>query len=164
MTTIQVQNTVTGKLEDINIKEEQLKQFVSINDKAIDDDNILKRFIDNMNVDPTIKVLFEKIMNAGIKIGDIVYNIGRKVIEMIIYFVKKFPNLILGTIIGFLFSQIFAMIPIVGWLLSGLVTPILTMAGAAIGLKYDFEDKKAKDAINSYLDEIFSAFKNVNVG
>ena len=164
MTTIQVQNTVTGKLEDINIKEEQLKQFVSINDKAIDDDNILKGFIDNMNVDPTIKVLFEKIMNAGIKIGDIVYNIGRKVIEMIIYFVKKFPNLILGTIIGFLFSQIFAMIPIVGWLLSGLVTPILTMAGAAIGLKYDFEDKKAKDAINSYLDEMFSAFKNINIG
>ena len=164
MTTIQVQNTVTGKLEDINIKEEQLKQFVSINYKEIDDDNILKRFIDNMNVDPTIKVLFEKIMNAGIKIGDIVYNIGRKVIEMIIYFVKKFPNLILGTIIGFLFSQIFAMIPIVGWLLSGLVTPILTMAGAAIGLKYDFEDKKAKDAINSYLDEMFSAFKNINIG
>jgi hypothetical protein len=161
MVTVQVQG-VDGKYESINISEEQLNGFSKINEEILTKDKI-KTYIDNMDISAEVKVFLNSVVNVTFKIGEMVYNIGKKIVEILIYLAKEFPNMTMGLIIGFVIGTLISSIPLIGWLLSSIIFPVTIFAGGVAGLYYDISDKATKQTINSYLDEMFGAFKDLNI-
>lgn len=161
MVTVQVQG-IDGKWESINISQEQLDGFSKINEEILTKDKI-KKYIDNMDISPEVKVFLNSVVNVTFKIGEMVYNIGKKIVEILIYLVKEFPNMSMGLIIGFVIGTLISSIPFIGWLFSAIIFPAALFTGGVAGLYYDISDKATKQTINNYLDEMFSAFKDLNI-
>jgi len=161
MVTVQVQG-IDGKWESINISQEQLDGFSQINEEILTKDKI-KKYIDNMDISPEVKVFLNSVVNVTFKIGEMVYNIGKKIVEILIYLAKEFPNMSMGLIIGFVIGTLISSIPLIGWLLSPIIFPAALFTGGVAGLYYDISDKATKQTINNYLDEMFSAFKDLNI-
>ncbi|MDK2083307.1 hypothetical protein PT502_05765 [Aliarcobacter butzleri] len=154
---------IDGRAETINISEEKLEDLNKINEEILTKDKI-KTYIDNLNISSEVKVFLNSIVNVTCKIGDMIYNIGKKIIEILIYLSKEFPNTTIGLIIGFVVGTLISSIPIIGWLLSGIILPASIFAGGLAGAYYDISDKATKQTINKYLDEMFGAFKDLNIG
>ena len=107
--------------------------------------------------------MLDSILNLTIKVGEMIVNIGRKIIEVVIYIVQQFPNMVMGTIIGFILGTLISSIPILGWIFGPIVIPALTFIGATYGLSFDMTDKNTKNTINKYVDEMFGAFQDIKV-
>ena len=152
-----------GRTETINISEEKLEDLDKINEEILTRDQI-KNYIDNFNIPSEVKVFLNSIVNLTCKIGDMIYNIGKKILEILIYISKEFPNTTIGLIIGFVIGTLISSIPLIGWLLSGIILPASIFAGGLAGAYYDISDKATKQTINKYLDEMFGAFKDLNIG
>lgn len=154
---------IDGRTETINISEEKLENLKRINEEVLTKDKI-KTYIDNLNISSEVKVFLNSIVNVTCKIGEMIYNIGKKIIEILIYLSKEFPNTTIGLIIGFVVGTLISSIPIIGWLLSGIILPASIFTGGFAGAYYDISDKATKQTINKYLDEMFGAFKDLNIG
>lgn len=161
MGTVQIQG-VDGRYETIDVSEEQLKGFNKINEDVLTKEKI-KTYIDNMNISAEVKVFLNSVVDVTFKIGDMVYNIGKKIVEILIYLTKEFPNTTLGLIIGFTIGTLISSIPIIGWVFGGIILPVAIFAGGSAGAYYDISDKATKQTINKYLDEMFGAFKDLNI-
>ena len=162
MALVQIKNIQTGEWETIDISEEQFNSFNKINEEATSTDK-LKNYIDNLNISPEMKAMLDSILNLTIKVGEMIVNIGRKIIEVVIYIVQQFPNMVMGTIIGFILGTLISSIPILGWIFGPIVIPALTFIGATYGLSFDMTDKNTKNTINKYVDEMFGAFQDIKV-
>jgi len=162
MPSVNIKNPQTGEEETIEISEEQLNSFQKINEEVISQDKI-RMYIDNLNISPEFKAILDSALNVTVKIGDMVVNIGKKIIEIILYIVKEFPNVVMGTLIGFVIGSLISTIPLIGWLLSSIAIPAGMAIGAATGFAYDIEDKMTKQTINNYLDEMFGAFHDMKM-
>ena len=132
-----------GRTETINISEEKLEDLDKINEEILTRDQI-KNYIDNFNIPSEVKVFLNSIVNLTCKIGDMIYNIGKKILEILIYISKEFPNTTIGLIIGFVIGTLISSIPLIGWLLSGIILPASIFAGSLAGAYYDISDKGAK--------------------
>lgn len=162
MPLVQVQNSETGEWTTIELSDEQLNAFNNINDEAVPQGK-LHTYIENLNIPAEGKAILEKILNFTIKIGDMVINIGRKIIEIIVFLSKKFPNTLMGALIGFFIGALFSLIPILGSILGWLVMPLAIFVGATYGFKFDLDDKLIKNTVNSHIDELFGIFKTMQV-
>ena len=80
-----------------------------------------------MNAD--LKTILQKMSKFTKKIGDKVIQIGKIVLNIIINILKdikqKFPNMIIGAVIGLILGLIISTIPVLGWLLGGIIIPLL---------------------------------------
>ena len=162
MAVVQVQDTKTGEWKSVDITDKQMESLNKINEKIIDD-NQIHSYIDNLNVTPEIKAVLDSLLNYSMKIGDLILNIGRKIAEVIIYFVQNFPNTIIGTIIGFTIGTIISSIPILGWALGWLIVPLSTALGTGMGLKVDMQDKTLANKIQDETFDLFGTMKDFKV-
>jgi len=110
-------------------------------------DEQIKIQIDNLNISADAKFLLYTFSRATIRAGEYVLKIGRKIIDFVCSLVKAYPNvsfgLIFGSIIGFLITSI----PIIGFLLGPIVTPIFIAFGLVGGLYEDMKDKQLERKI-----------------
>jgi len=162
MAIVQIQDPKTGEYKSVDINDEQMESLNQINDTVIED-NQIKSYIDNLKISPEIKVILESILNYSMKVGNLMLNIGRKIVEVIIYFVQNFPNMIIGTIVGFTIGTIISSIPILGWALSWLIIPLSTALGMGMGLKVDMQDKKLATKIKDETSELFGTMKEFKI-
>ena len=139
----------TGKLLFID-PETQAKSYVQMTEekaKAINaeckDDDYYNHLIDNWegkNADK-LKPICQELFKMTHKIGGVVLRTGKWVLNLVKDIVQqirqKLPNMIIGAIVGFAFGLVFSSIPILGWLLGGMVTPLLTIAGGVLGFMSD---------------------------
>lgn len=102
----------------------------------------IKRMIDNLDVSADVKSLLYSFSKATIKVGEYVVKIGRKIIDYICNLFKAFPNVSFFMIFGAIAGLLVSMIPIIGWVLGPIVTPILMLAGMAVGIYEDLRDKQ----------------------
>lgn len=115
-----------------------------------------------MNAD--LKTILQKMSKFTKKIGDKVIQIGKIVLNIIINILKdikqKFPNMIIGAVIGLILGLIISTIPVLGWLLGGIIVPLCTVAGGVLGFLADMKKKvnneQVNDLINQRLVELFS--------
>lgn len=161
MALVQIQNSETGEWTTIEISDEQLNAFNSINDEAVPKDK-LHTYIDNMNIPAEAKAILNKILDFTLKIKENVINIGQKVIEIIVFFSKKFPMTTAGSIIGFILGLMISSIPLVGWMFGWLIIPAAIAFGAYEGIKLDIDDI-SKDTVNKRIDELFGIFKTMKI-
>ena len=79
----------------------------SMSDFGLDDD-VIKRFIDNLDISADVKALLYKFTRATIQAGQYVIKIGRKIIDFVVTIYKQYPSatfgMIFGAIAGYLVS------------------------------------------------------------
>lgn len=162
MALVQIHDPKTNSWKSVEISNEQMESLNTINDVVIADKQV-NSYIDNLNVSPEIKVLLDSLLDYSMKIGDLILNIGRKIVEVILYFVQNFPNMIIGTIIGFTIGSIISSIPILGWALGWLILPLSTALGMGMGLKIDLQDKKLANKIKDETSDLFGTMKDFKI-
>lgn len=117
--------------------------------------------IENLSLPAEAKALLLKLKDFSIQVGGVALQIGKKILELIIYFVKKYPSTIIGLIIGSVIGMLVSSIPIIGWALGWLLMPLCTALGLAIGFWKDFKDENLKQAISESIDQLFSDLREV---
>lgn len=158
------QQLATGNLLFID-PETQAKSYVQMTEekaKAINaeskDDEYYKNLIENWEINAQLKSCCEKLISMTVKIGNTVFRIGKWVLNLVVDILHKirdkFPNTIMGAIIGFAFGLVFSMIPLLGWLLGGVVTPLFTIAGGILGLMADMSNTQLAKKVAA---EVFRA-------
>ena len=153
----------TGNIIKLEVSEKELVQIqgTATEWKPTMSRDALKNFIDNLNVSVDVKALLYKLLDHAINLAGIAYTIGRKIIELLVYFVKKFPNMALGMLIGAVLGAIFTSIPVLGWLLGSIITPILILLGGLVGLWQDIQDKALKASVLAATEQAFGHFQNI---
>ena len=107
----------------------------------------LNRMIDNLEISADAKVLIKSIMDAVIKVGDVVLRIGKRIIEIVSDIVKRFPNATFGLVLGVILSVLIASIPIIGAILGPLLAPVLIAFGLGAGFMKDMKESPIVQAI-----------------
>jgi len=110
-------------------------------------DEGIKRMIDNLDVSADVKSLLYSFSKATIKAGEYILKIGRKIIDCICTVIKEYRHASFGLIFGAIAGFLISMIPIIGWALGPIVTPILMVIGMASGLYEDLKDKQLERKI-----------------
>jgi len=109
----------------------------------------LRLQIDRLQLSADAKRMLFAVARTTITAGKVVIRIGRKILETVMWLVRNFPNasagLIVGSVLGFLVSSI----PIIGFILGPIMTPLLAALGLAIGAVQDIKDKVLKRKILS---------------
>ena len=107
----------------------------------------LNRMIDNLAISADAKVLIKSIMDAVIKVGDVVLRIGKRIVEIVFDIVKRFPNVTFGLVLGVIFSVLIASIPIIGAILAPLLAPVLIAFGLGAGFMKDMRGSPIVQAV-----------------
>ncbi len=73
-----------------------------------------------------------------------IIKIGRKVLEVVCILLREFPNATFGLIFGAVAGLLVASIPVIGFVIGPLVTPLAMAFGLSSGFFEDIQDKKMK--------------------
>jgi len=132
------------------VDKEIFDQWVSLdNDVKSNDD--YKDELDRMEGSEVFKNVCKGVLNFTIEVGKVVIRIGKIVFDIILKIVRQFPNTILGILVGFILGLIFTSIPILGWLLGSLITPLFMLAGGVMGFMADMSGKIANSELEAKL-------------
>ena len=155
MTNAKTNEKVEIEIHDINVGEleEQFKPVLSVDE--------LRRIIDNFAVPAEVKAMLNELLSFSIKVGEVVLEVGRKIIEVLKVLVKAYPNTAAGLLVGSLIGLLLSSIPVLGWLLGWLLVPLFTALGLALGMWKDLGDTELGTAIEDVLKTIFSGLKHI---
>ncbi|MFC1513453.1 hypothetical protein ACFL5P_00415 [candidate division KSB1 bacterium] len=137
--------------------DEDIKKVMDIFDDKSDEETIVSH-IDNFNISADAKAMLYSLKDISIKIGGKILYVGKKVIEFIVLFIKKFPNLTVATIIGLVISQLISSIFIIGTLLGPILNPLILALGLSIGFYSDIKNQELSKSIN----QMIAFFKPLN--
>jgi len=125
--------------------------------------NKLELMIDNMEISAEMKAILKKIATVTINFGKVALNVGLRLLDIIVFLMKKFPNATVGAIVGFLISSLITSIPLIGWVFGWLV-PILTSAGFIIGAVKDITGHTiSKEDIEDLFNSVFAPLKKAKL-
>ena len=146
-------NRDTGRIAELEIGEEVLESVTNLSTTSTDQAT-LKRHIDNLEISADAKLLLTSIGDQVIRVGELVINIGRKIIEAVLFIASQIPNASIGLLLGLLVGALIGSIPLIGWILGPFATVIATVFGVVIGVREDIKDR----AIARQIDLIRAEF------
>ena len=121
----------------------------------------IKDRIDNLDISSDAKFMLHSFVNKTIEVvvdtGKVIIWIGRKILEVVIFVARHFPNATFGMVFGAVLGILIASVPIIGWLLGGIV-PVLAILGLSLGA---IEDLKQALAGDPRVREIFGQFDSL---
>lgn len=123
----------------------------------------LSQQIDNLSLPPEMKALLAKLKDFSIQVGSVALEIGKKILEVLIYFVKKFPNTSVGLVVGSVIGLMISNIPLIGWAISWLAMPLCAGLGLAFGFWKDMKNEDLKDMASQAISQIFDPLKTVSI-
>lgn len=138
------------------------KQSVEFESDAIDTDFInrmlsfelsgedIRKRIDRLAVSADVKSLLYALAKASITVGQTVVRIGRKVIDFVCTLLKDFPKLTFFALLGAIAGFLVASIPIIGFVIGPILTPIAIALGAAFGVLEDLRDQSLRRKIAEF--------------
>ena len=97
----------------------------------------LRKWIGGLPFSADAKAILYKISTTTIRAGEFVIKIGRKILEVISFLVRKFPNATFGLIIGAVLGSLVASIPIIGFVIGPLFKMLVIVMGVAMGAYED---------------------------
>ena len=107
----------------------------------------LNRMIANLEISADAKALIKSIMDAVIKVGDVVLRIGKRIVEIVFDIVKRFPNATFGLVMGVILSVLIASIPIIGAILAPFLAPVVIAFGLVVGFMEDMSGNPIVQAV-----------------
>jgi len=108
-----------------------------------------EKMIDDLNIDAKYKNMLKQVLACTIKIGQRIVEVGKKIIEIIIWALKKHPDAVAKAVIGALLALLAAHIPIIGVVLG----PIIATATVFIVAS----DVLLSKAVRKHIDKIFGS-------
>ena len=133
-------NPETGEIAELEVAQEMLESLKRLSDTATDQVT-LNRHIDNLDVSADAKLLLTSIGEQVIRAGEVVINIGRKIIEAVLFIASQMPNASIGLLLGLLVGALIGSIPIIGWMLGHFATVIASVFGIVVGAMQDIKDR-----------------------
>ena len=146
-------NPETGEIAELEVGQEMLESLKRLSDTATDQVT-LNRHIDNLDVSADAKLLLTSIGEQVIRAGEVVINVGRKIIEAVLFIASQMPNASIGLLLGLLVGALIGSIPIIGWMLGHFATVIASVFGIVVGAMQDIKDR----AIARQIDLIRAEF------
>jgi ElaB/YqjD/DUF883 family membrane-anchored ribosome-binding protein len=159
---IRLVDPVNGKEKFFDVSEFQVNEAIA-NLNPVVSSSKLKKELDLLSGinKGEIKSVLEKVSEHVSELGNWSFKIGHKIVEIAISFVKRYPNASAGLLIGAVIGLVISSIPVVGFLIGWLVTPLLAAMGLGIGCWMDIKDKELQSKIKEEVFEIFDAFQNI---
>lgn len=112
----------------------------------------VKDFVDRTDLSADMKALLYDIAKFTIKVGEVVVAIGRRVLDIAMGLIKKFPNMTLGVIVAVALATLLS---IAAWpLIGGFLSKLLVLLGLAQGAVMDIRQGALKQA----MDEVEAEF------
>ena len=108
----------------------------TLSDKAFYQD-----WIDNMDCDVRIKQILQDTLELTFHVGKKIYQFGKMILEAVISFAKRWPNLTEGLLLALTISLLIDLIPFLGPYLNVFLRPLLLLTGAVVGLAADIDAK-----------------------
>mgnify|MGYP007000161125 len=93
--------------------------------------------IEQTNLSADMKALLADLAKITVKVGKAVVAIGRSVIQFVFELVKAFPNITLGVLIALVLTTIVGALPLIGAILTPILTPLLLAVGIGNGALAD---------------------------
>lgn len=100
----------------------------------------LKDLIDRLKISADAKALLMDVARLTVKAGQVILNIGRKILTVAFEIVQRFPKTVFGVIIAFIVTALIASIPFLGGLLAPVVGPLMLAFGLTTGALNDMRD------------------------
>jgi hypothetical protein len=129
----------TGKTIEVEIPDENLEALQALTQDRVSDTK-LQSYIDNLDLPADAKALIASILTTAVRVGEMVIRIGKKIVEIVIMIVSKFPNATFGLVLGLIVGALVTSIPLIGGLLGAFVLPIAAAFGLATGYMDDLRD------------------------
>ncbi len=136
----------TGAKITVDITEDHFKELRTLAEDKVSDSK-LNSYIDNLHLSADAKKLIASILKASVKVGELVIRVGKRIVELVLMLVSKFPNATFGLILGLIVGALVAAIPLLGALLGGLVAPIAAIFGLTKGYFEDLKDQNLERKI-----------------
>lgn len=102
--------------------------------------HVYEHFV-SLGLPKQLSIEFSSLYGATMKIGSQIVKIGKIILHHIFEFIQKNPNVAIGALIGLAIGALLNVIPIIGSLLSGLITPILVTVFALYGVRADKKNR-----------------------
>jgi uncharacterized membrane protein required for colicin V production len=118
----------------------------------------IKKLIDDLNISADQKSVLYKISTVTIRAGEFILKIGRKIIDFVCSMFKEYPTASFGMVFGGILGFLISAIPIIGFVLGPIVTPILIALGLMMGSYEDIKDKN----LSRKIAEINAKFSALN--
>lgn len=103
-----------------------------------------------------------KLLRVTQVVGNVILNIGRVILGWVLKLLdfarKTFPNTVTGLVVGFVVGLALSTIPVVGWLLSGIIVPLTTATGGLLGLVADTKKLISNAGFEVDLRQMFAGF------
>ena len=158
---VKATNTKTG--QSINIEADDIaEETIAELSKNYFSQNEIKNFIDNLSLSPEVKTILWSVAETTITIGKSVISIGSKIIEMIIFFVKKNPNTFIGIIVGSILGIVLSGIPVLGFILGWLLKPLCIALGMGLGFWKDMQEINLKLKVESAVNDMFGGLSGIS--
>ena len=117
----------------------------------------LAALIERTNLSADMKALLADLAKITVKVGKAVVAIGRSVIQFVFELVKAFPNITLGVLIALVLTTIVGALPLIGAILTPILTPLLLAVGIGKGALADM----AKGDLGEKISNLTKDFKVV---
>ncbi len=129
----------SGEKIEVDVSDENLEALSSLAQDNVSNSK-LQSYIDNLDMSADAKVLIGSILKTTVKVGDLIIRVGKRLVELVVMIVSKFPNATFGLILGLLVGALVAAIPLFGAILGAFVMPIAAIFGLAKGYIDDCKD------------------------
>jgi|TARA_B110000977_G_C10928889_1_gene436263 hypothetical protein len=122
------------------------QEFINAIDRNNLSDFQIQKHLNNLSISADQKVLINKVLNFTVETGKQIIKVGKRIIELTLLFIKKFPASSFGLVFGLVVASFipsgniagFA-IPIVSSL-SSLIKKIIVVFAVVIGFKEDLKN------------------------
>ena len=108
----------------------------------------VRKFIENLNVSADAKIRLHSILEKSIAVvtaaGKIIIWLGRKILDIVLFLMREFPNAAFGVVFGIVVSYLIGLIPIIGFIIAPFLGVILAAFGLIQGVAQDLREKDIK--------------------
>jgi len=116
-------------------------------------DEKIVQFVKNLNISAEIKAMLVELKNIVVYIGPRILKLGKRILEIILYLLNKYPNTSQNLIIALVIGLSLNLIPIIGSFLSSFLTPILVALGVSLGFLKDLQQMELKNEVENLIKE-----------
>ena len=135
------------EVEVVNLDSDSFKNLETLHyPNEMNPEQAVIRSLENLNISADQKLeLWEKIKiyaQAVLRVGKHIISIGKKIFDSVLYIIRLYPNTAAGLAVGAVLAALVVAIPVIGWLIGGLVSVVFPLIGGILGFKDDLSDKQ----------------------
>lgn len=137
---IEAENPNTGGRFSADIDPPETRFFDDMRSFRLTEES-LRRHVEKLNISADAKHALFALSRITLKAGEYVIRIGRKIIDFILRLFDEYPNMAFGALFGAVVGFLFSSIPVIGFVLGPVITPLAVALGLAAGY---FDDMRVR--------------------